>query len=80
MIPIISHISICKQLACPHKISQLRHRLLWIIPFGSIEVTPEYASTLKKLRLARKYGNRKYTRISGGAEQYHGVRERLEAR
>jgi hypothetical protein len=74
MIPIIPHVSICKQLTCPHKISQLRHRLLWIIPFGSIEVTPEYTPTLKELSLASGGRGEALVRTDiqrGGAISWH---------
>jgi hypothetical protein len=46
VIPIILHLSIRKQLARPDEISQLRHRSLWIIPFGAVKVTPEHEATL----------------------------------
>jgi len=42
MVPIIPQLAIRKQLTRPNKITQLRHRLLWIIPFCSVEVAPEH--------------------------------------
>ena len=42
MVPIIPQLAIRKQLTRPNKITQLRDRLLWIIPFCSVEVTPEH--------------------------------------
>lgn len=50
MIPIIPHFPIRKQLARPDEISQLRHRLLWIVSFCSIEIAPEDAAVLEGLR------------------------------
>jgi len=43
VIPLFSKFPISKQLACPDEISQLRHRLLWIFSFCSIEIAPEDA-------------------------------------
>ena len=41
-----SQLSICKQLSRPHEVGQLGHGLLWVVPFRSVEVTPENAAAL----------------------------------
>jgi hypothetical protein len=61
--------------------------LLWVIPFGSIEVAPEYTAEISILSWkqtleakAKEKGLKRDARISGGPEQYQSISEWLEER
>lgn len=44
MIPVIPQLAICKQLACPNEDRKLRNRLLRVISFGTVQISPENAT------------------------------------